>query len=117
LPAAVAVSAFRRVKVNTSGRVAHAGASEYGIGVSQAAQATVAKDVTIRGYDMGTVKIEASGAILAGAEVFASTTGRIAATGTVKIGTAYAGASGAGSIMEVIPHRGLIQSSSSSSAG
>ncbi len=115
LPAGAALTAFRRVKVNTSGRVVHAGASEYGIGVAQNAQATTGKDVTIRGYDQGTLKIAAAGAIDAGAEVFAAAAGEIAATGTVKIGTAYQAASGDHSIIEVIPHRGLLQSSSSSS--
>jgi hypothetical protein len=115
LPAASAVTAFRRVRLNAAGRVSHAGAKDYGIGVAQAAQATVGKDVTIRGYDEGTVKIETSSLIVAGKRVYASANGCVAATGTVLIGTAYKGASGSGSIVEVIVHRGLLQSSSSSS--
>lgn len=117
LPVAAAVTAFRRVKVNTSGQVVHAGASDYGIGVAQTAQATVGQEVTIRGYEQGTLKIAASAAIAKGAEVFAAAAGEIASTGTVKIGTALEAASGNDSIIEVLPHRGLIQSSSSSSSG
>jgi len=116
LPAAAAVTAFRRVKVNTSGRVLHASASETGIGVAQAAQATVGGEVVVRGFEQGTCKMAASAAIAKGAEVFAAAAGEIASTGTVKIGTALAAASGNDSLIEVLPHRGLIQSSSSSSS-
>jgi hypothetical protein len=115
-PVAAAVTAFCRVQYHPAGTVSHAGATEYGIGVAQKTQSTVGQEVEIRGYDQGTLKMVASGAIAAGAEVFAAAGGKIAATGTVKIGTARAAASGNNSIIEVIPHRGLIQSSSSSSS-
>jgi hypothetical protein len=115
-PVAAAVTAFRRVKLDAAGRVAHAGASDYGIGVAQFAQVIPGLQVAVRSWHEGSLIIEAAGAITAGEEAFAASAGRIAATGTLLIGTIYTAASGAGSVVEVFPHLGVMQSSSSISS-
>jgi len=63
----------------------------------------------------GTRTFETVGAISAGDLVYAAG-GKIAATGTLLIGTALDAATGDGSVIEVLPHVGHQQSSSSNSS-
>jgi len=107
-------AAYLRVKA--SGRTVRlADASDYGIGCIQKACSSGDK-VAIRLDAAGTSKMVASAAITAGAKVYAAASGKIAATGTLIVGTALDAASGNNSVIEVLPHRGLNQSSSSSSS-
>ena len=110
-----AIAAFLRVKAY--GRTAYlADATDYGIGVAQIGVA-ISVDVEIRlDSHGGSSKMTASGAISAGAKVYAAASGKIAATGTLLIGTALDAASGNGSVIEVLPHPGYQQSNSSSSS-
>jgi len=64
----------------------------------------------------GTRTFESVGAISAGDLVYAAAGGKIAATGTLLIGTALDAATGDGSVIEVLPHVGHQQSSSSNSS-
>ena len=109
------IGAYLRVKL--AGRTAYlAGASEFGVGVCQQAQSS-GQFVCIQPYEHGgTMKMTASGVIAAGKNVFAAASGKIAATGTKRIGTALEGATADGSVIEVAPHIGYQQSSSSSSS-
>jgi len=115
LTAGAAIAAFLRVKA--SGRTGYlAGASDYGVGTAIEGVAS-GKQVTVRLWEHGgTHKCVASAAISAGAKVYAAASGKIAATGTLLIGTALDAASGNNSVIEVIPHIGHTQSSSSSSS-
>lgn len=110
-----ALTAFMRVKL--SGRNAWlADASDYGVGVTQEI-AAITNNVDVRMYNHGgTLKMVASAAITAGDLVYAAASGKIAATGTLVIGTALDTATGDASIIEVLPHVSIAQSSSSSSS-
>ena len=59
---------------------------------------------------------ESVGAISAGDLVYAAAGGKIAATGTLLIGTALDAATGDGSVIEVLPHESSSSNSSSSSS-
>jgi len=109
------LDAFLRVKA--AGRtVSLAGSSDYGIGATQK-DADSGENVAIRlDAHGGTMKMTASGAITTGDKVYAAASGKIAATGTILIGTALDTATGDGSVIEVLPHPGYQQSSSSSSS-
>ena len=115
LTAGAAIAAFLRVKAY--GRTAYlAGASDYGVGTAIEGVAS-GKVVAVRLWEHGgSHKCVASAAITAGAKVYAAASGKIAATGTLLIGTALDAASGNNSVIEVIPHIGHTQSSSSSSS-
>jgi len=109
------MDAFMRV-IATARTVTLADEDDYGIGVTQ-------KDVDSGDFVAirldshgGSSKMNASGAIAAGAKVYAADDGQIAATGTRLIGTAIDAASGDGSVIEVLPHVSMQQSSSSSSS-
>jgi hypothetical protein len=111
-----AIGLYRRVKAQ--GRTARlAGANDYGVGVAQEGVAN-GDDVAVR-LDIhgGSLKMVASGAITAGARVYAAASGKISASGTQSIGTALDAASGDGSVIAVLPSPGgVVQSSSSSSS-
>lgn len=110
-----AIAVALRVKLAT--RIAWlATATDYGIGTSIEGVA-ISKDLAIRNYEHGgSHKMTASGVIVAGAKAYAAAGGKIAATGTLLIGTALDAATGDGSVIEVMPHLGIQQSSSSSSS-
>lgn len=104
------------LRVKASGRTAKiADASDYGIGTNQK-DVDSGDEMDVRTYAEGTCKMVASAAITAGAKVYAAASGKIAATGTLKVGTALDTATGNNSVIEVLPHCGLNQSSSSSSS-
>lgn len=105
---------FLRVKAD--GRTGYiANAADYGIGTNQE-DYDDGDEMTVRGYSQGTCKMVASGAISAGDKVYAAASGKIAATGSLTMGTALDTATGNNSVIEVLPHCGLNQSSSSSSS-
>ena len=105
---------FLRVKAN--GRTANiADASDYGIGTNQK-DVDDDEEMAVRTYGQGSCKMVASAAITAGDKVYAAASGKIAASGTLVIGTALDTATGNNSVIEVLPHCGLNQSSSSSSS-
>ena len=89
---------------------------DYGVGTSIEGVAGD-KDMAVRMFEHGgSHKMTASGEIAAGDLVYAADDGKVAATGTLLIGTALDAATGDGSVIEVLPHLGIQQSSSSSSS-
>ncbi len=111
-----ALEQYRRVCLSKDGKVYYADAAEYGIGVTEKKVAS-GDNVSIRDYRHGgSVRICASAALTRGKRVYAAADGKVAATGTLVIGTAVEAASGAGSITEIYPHPGVTPQSSSSSA-
>lgn len=115
--AAIAAKARVMVMVDTTGgivsplQVVYADADHAGLGVS-----TIPADpsptapygtgpvVSVKLWnDSGTFEVEAAGPIPDGAPVYAAANGQVAASGSVLVGTAKKGASGAGSIAEIIP--------------
>ena len=110
-----ALEQYRRVLSTPSSTVKYADAADYGFGVTQKKVAS-GSHVAVRFYGEGTCRIEAAGAISANALAYAASNGRVAATGTLVIGTAWESASGAGSIIEILPHVGRANQSSSSSS-
>ena len=102
LPAGGALDAFRRVKLST-GKLAYAGASDEDIGVTLTPAAAEDDPVTVKLRNgAGTFEIAAAGAFSAGA-VYAAANGTVDDSGTLPWGEALAAASGAGSIVEVLP--------------
>ncbi len=114
---AEALAAFRRVKIAGATRKAlYADASDYGIGTTIEGVA-ISKLVGIRLWEHGgSHKVTAGGTIAAGQKVYAAANGKVAASGSLLIGTALDAATDDGSVIEVLPHIGYQQSSSSSSA-
>jgi hypothetical protein len=113
-----ALGAFLRVKIAGATRAAWlADAADYGIGTVLGAVSAASKDVTIRLWNHGgSHKCVASGAISAGQKVYAAAGGKVAASGTLLIGTALDTVTANNSILEVLPHINYLQSSSSSSS-
>jgi hypothetical protein len=115
-----ALSEFRRVKISPDKKVYYADAAEAGVGVTQnpisAAELAAGVAVAVRFDTEGTSKMTASAAISAGAKVYAAADGKIAPTGTVLIGNAVDAATADGSVIEIAPTMGRLQSSSSSSS-
>ena len=110
-----ALTAYKRVKLATRNAWL-ADAADYGVGVTQE-QVAISKSVDVRMYDHGgSLKMTASGAISAGAKVYAAASGKIAATGTLQIGTALDAATANNDVIEVVCHLARGQSSSSSSS-
>jgi len=110
-----AIAVFLRVKAAIR-TVWKADDADYGFGVTQEGVAS-GKNVSVRHYEHGgSMKMTASEAITAGAKVYAAADGKIAASGTLVIGTALDAATDDGSVIEVLPHIGYQQSSSSSSS-
>lgn len=95
------------LRVKLAARIAWlAVATDYGVGTSVEGVASD-KDITIRNYEHGgSHKMTASGVIVAGAKVYAAAGGKVAATGTLLMGTTLDAATGDGSVIEVLPHLG-----------
>jgi len=104
------------LRVKASGRTVYiAGASDYGIGNNQK-DAASGEMVAVRRYEEGSSKMVASAATVAGGKAYAAAGGKVAPTGTLHVGTFLDAASGNNSVVEVLPHPGVLQSSSSSSS-
>lgn len=74
------------------------------VGVCELDYASGARDVAVRLWSPHqTCKVEAAGAITANANVFAGANGTVASSGTVLVGRALQAASGAGSVIEILP--------------
>ncbi len=98
--AAGAIAQFLRVK--TPGALAVAGAADVEIGTMEL-PALAAGDATVRYRTAaGTCKMVASEAITAGADVFAAASGKVAASGGLKIGTALDAATANNDVIEVL---------------
>lgn len=112
-----ALSAFYRVKIAGATRAAWlADAADYGVGTT-IEHAAINKNVAVRLWEHGgSHKCVASGVVAAGQKVYAAAGGKVAASGTLLIGTALDAATADGSVIEVLPHIGYQQSSSSSSS-
>ena len=107
-------TAFVRVKAN--GRTAYlADAVDAGVGTLQAPVASGA-NCTVRRDTQGSSKMICNAAIVAGAKVYAAASGKIAPSGSKIVGTALDAGTGNNSVIEVLPHPGVNQSSSSSSS-
>ena len=106
--------AFLRVKAD--GRTVYkADAVDYGIGCVQEIRDS-GETIAVRIDGVGTSKMIASAEITAGEKVYGANDGKVAPTGSKVVGTALDTASGNNSVIEVLPHQGLNQSSSSSSS-
>ena len=113
--AAIAVAAYRLVKLS-AGKITYntAAATDDPIGVTLI-EGAIGDDVSVETLRTGgTLEIEAAGAITQDADVYAAADGRVvalagAAADAKKIGTAKQAASGAGSVIEIIPDPGLIK--------
>ena len=112
-----ALGVFLRVKIAGAARAAWlADAVDYGVGTVLEGVA-ISKNVAIRLWEHGgSHKCVASGTISAGQKVYAAAGGKVAASGTLIVGTALDAATADGSVIEVLPHLGYQQSSSSSSS-
>lgn len=110
--AGAAVSKYRLLKFDGSMDVIHntAAATDDPVGVSQNSAEAAGERVGCAFLnEPGTLEIEADGAISADADVYAADDGKIqplpsSAGDYRKIGKALAAASGAGSIIEVLPY-------------
>ncbi len=101
---AVAIAAFKRVKVDSDGLISVAAANEAAVGVTQEA-------IAVSGY--GTVKLfqsggtffcTAAGAISRGSQVYPAASGNIAGTGTTLLPLVALEAAGAsGDVIECAP--------------
>jgi hypothetical protein len=97
-----ALKAHRRVKLS-SGKLAYAGSTDVELGTleTDAFADGDPRAVRLRTAE-GTVRMVAAGAIAAEAEIFAAADGKVDDSGTVRIGIGLTGASGDGSIIEVL---------------
>lgn len=104
LPASGALGQYLRVKENSSGQAALAGANDAEFGVTEKAVFTANEPTPIRMRTaQGTYKMVANGAVTAGATVYGAASGKVSATaGTVVIGTAVNAAGADGDIIEVL---------------
>jgi hypothetical protein len=105
---AVAISAFRRVKVDSNGLISVASGTETAIGV-------VVEDVAASGYGTvqlfgcGTIMLTASAAIARGASLYATASGKVDDTGTHSLGyQSLIAATADGDIIECAPTRGQV---------
>ena len=107
LTAGEALAANRRVKLS-SGTAVYADAGERCIGVTQAIAANGDPVAVKLWAQSGTVEVEATGAITAGAVIYGTADGKIddAVAGGPQIGVAKTAASGAGGLVEVVPYAG-----------
>jgi hypothetical protein len=109
--ASAALAPYRRVKFHTSGKLEYAGASDFGLGVLDERALAADAYVAVRPYhDPGSFRVVAAGAINRGASVYAAANGKVAATGTVLLGTAVTAAAADGDELEVLPAVGRIVS-------
>ena len=101
--AGAAMEQYARVTL-AGNQVGLAGASEVGIGTIRRATFAAGDVVAVFGiFEDPTQIFVAAGAISAGDDVFAAASGRVAGTGTAKIGVAVGSASAAGAHIEVAP--------------
>lgn len=107
LTAGEALAANRRVRLS-SGTAVYADAGERCIGVTQAIAANGDPVAVKLWAQSGTVEVEATGAITAGAIIYGTADGKIddAVAGGPQIGVAKTAASGAGGLVEVVPYAG-----------
>lgn len=106
LPASGALGQYLRVKL-TGGQLVLAGAADVEIGTMDVPAYVAGQSYAVRLRSaQGTVKMVAAGAIAAGAEVYSDANGTVGTTNTnPHRGTALTAASGAGSIIEVLPYQ------------
>ncbi len=103
ITAGAARAAFLRV-YNSSGTWTTGDATHGAIGVQQVASLAATDQVAIKAISApGTVKMTASEAITAGANVYAAAAGKVASTGTIIEGQALEAATTDGDIIEVVP--------------
>lgn len=99
---------FRRVKLDSNGRAVYADGTDDHIAVSQTAATAdtyntyPAFEARLR-YSAGTFLLTASEAITAGNPVYAADDGKVAATGTIVVGTAREAATADGDQIEILP--------------
>lgn len=100
--AGAAIGANLRVKL-TSGKLAVAGTTDVELGTLEEASFA---DLDVRAVRLrtaqGTAKMVASEAISAGAAVYAAASGKVAATGTVRVGLALEAATANNDVIEVL---------------
>lgn len=102
--ATAAVAENLRVSYLSTGKIAVAGAGERGVGTTDAPALAADDYVAVRLWSaQGTRMMVASEAITAGADVFAAAGGKVAATGTVKLGQAKEAATANNDVIEVLP--------------
>jgi len=102
--ATAAVAENLRVSYLSTGKIAVSGAGERGCGTTDAPALAADDYVAVRIWSaQGTRKMVASEAIAAGADVYAAASGKIAATGTVKLGQAKEAATANNDVIEVLP--------------
>ena len=102
-----ALEAARRVKLSSGygDQVEYADAADDYVGVTLAAAAAGAEiAVKLKRCSQGSVEVEASVAITAGATIYGAADGKVSAssTGTDKFGKALEAASGSGAIIEAL---------------
>lgn len=102
--ASAAIAPFTRVSLLSTGKVAAAGAGEFGVGTAETRSFADNDPITVRvNSSEGTKKVIASTAITIGAQVYAAAAGRVAATGTICLGTALEAATANNDIIEILP--------------
>src|SRR3990167_2976318 len=103
--AAAAIGQYLRVKDNGSAKLAVAGASDLALGQMEVPATAADQKVAVRlRTAQGSCKMVANGAISAYATCYAAASGKIAATGTVIVGTLLADAATAdGDVVEGLP--------------
>ena len=106
MTAGTALGIFLRVKHGTSGTAGQAilaTASENGVGCTERPVFAQGETVPVRLRTApGTCPMVASVAIAAGGDVFAAASGKVAATGTILVGTAMQAAAADNDIIEVL---------------
>lgn len=100
-----ALEPWRRVKLNSSNKAVYAGVGENHIGVTQNRVDAADLPVNVKTrFAPGTFKIECSGAVAIGADVFGTASGCIDdVAGGPCVGVARTAGSGAGSEIEIMP--------------
>lgn len=108
-PAAAALSAFRRVVLNSAGRVALAGASEKGIGVTRADASALGDLVLVQLFTAPgstEIAVDTVATFTIGNTAYSAANGTIrgtVTTGAVAIGTINGTAAGSLDVIEIIP--------------
>lgn len=96
-----ALAAFRRVKLS-AGKAVYADATDSAIGVTQEG-GVLDREVSVRLLnDTGSFEFEAAGAISADATIYGADDGKVAATGSIQVGTTKEAASADGDMIECL---------------